>query len=295
MVWILSIIFLPFTLAIAGIDVHTHMSSQGWKGKHIEDTLKNMEANQRITQSFVFSGAYAVGYLQDLTSVEEENNFIARVERNHPREIVGICSIPITYPSALDEIRRCRQELGLRGLKLHTMDNAGLLKNLPMPDYGDPSFFWRLIDIFRVATENKMFILLHSSWFKERDLTYLILYSAQKAPLMKLVLLHALQDNYADISKLKYLKNYFESQKKPFPQIYLELSDSIQTYVGTNHPRQRDWIGFLKYWGPENILFGSDYPAHSTGEGLGLYDRTFSKTEMDAILNKNAVKLFRWE
>ncbi|MBX7164708.1 MAG: amidohydrolase family protein [Pirellulales bacterium] len=49
------------------------------------------------------------------------NDFTAGVVRRHPRRFIGLCVLPLlTMDAALVELRRCREDLGLRGILLYT-------------------------------------------------------------------------------------------------------------------------------------------------------------------------------
>lgn len=66
-----------------------------------------------------FRGALGLSPEAELAGARAENDHVAREAARHPGRAVALCSISVLRPWAWDEIRRCRGELGVAGLKLH--------------------------------------------------------------------------------------------------------------------------------------------------------------------------------
>lgn len=72
-----------------------------------------------------FRGALGLSLEQEHAAVRRENDYVAAAASGFPGTAVALCSVDISRPYAWDEIRRCRDALGVRGLKFH-LASAGI-------------------------------------------------------------------------------------------------------------------------------------------------------------------------
>ncbi|NPV54505.1 MAG: amidohydrolase [Firmicutes bacterium] len=102
------------------IDAHTHLvegdplysQSLGGLRSGIDVLLENMDACG-IDKSIIFT----VDFRMD---PKESNDKVASVVRKHNNRLIGFGSVhPRDKGEAVEEVRRCVEELGLRGLKFH--------------------------------------------------------------------------------------------------------------------------------------------------------------------------------
>lgn len=80
-----------------------------------------------------------------------DNDFIARTVQAHPDRIVGFGQVDPRRDSAVDELRHCARDLGLKGVKLHPT-----MHGYHFADHG-------LLDpIFRVCSEEGLVVLVNA-------------------------------------------------------------------------------------------------------------------------------------
>jgi uncharacterized protein len=80
-----------------------------------------------------------------------DNDFIAATVTKHPGRIIGFGQVDPRHPGAVDELRRCAVELGLRGVKLHPT-----MHGYHFADHG-------LLDpIFGVCAEQGLVVLVNA-------------------------------------------------------------------------------------------------------------------------------------
>jgi hypothetical protein len=175
------------------------------------------------------------------------NDEVASLVKQQGRKLIGFASVdPDAKQGALLEMRRARDELGLRGLKLN-----------PALQEFDPSSPPAL-DVYREAERLEMPVLVHTGLtFSNRysiqhnqPLTYDDL--ARKHPKLRICLAHMGWPWVGDAVAVT-IRN---------PNVYL---DTAGTYAGTPVEHVRHLVSTLSSRVIENILgerlmFGSDYP-----------------------------------
>lgn len=85
--------------------------------------------------------------------VRRENAHVAAAAGRHPGRAVALCSVPALAAWALDDLRWCRDSLGVAGIKLHLASSQ--------VDLRDASHLDRLAAIARFAADYDLPILLH--------------------------------------------------------------------------------------------------------------------------------------
>jgi predicted TIM-barrel fold metal-dependent hydrolase len=102
------------------IDIHTHMPGvhvTGITGLQQQEFLDLMDANG-VDKAWVFTldGLYfdPVPY----------NDLLLQFCSINPERLIPFCTIHPRYPNAVEELRRCVLDLGMRGLKLHPWTQA---------------------------------------------------------------------------------------------------------------------------------------------------------------------------
>jgi predicted TIM-barrel fold metal-dependent hydrolase len=121
----------------APVDHHVHLLSPGlvadWKGLGVPfgrpdeeyGSLAPLEGfgARVLSMAYLYGSEWfreglALGEAEELARVRRENDFVAGVVRGRA-ELEGFGSADPLRPYALEELRRCREELGLAGVKLH--------------------------------------------------------------------------------------------------------------------------------------------------------------------------------
>jgi predicted TIM-barrel fold metal-dependent hydrolase len=115
------------------IDLHVHLPTEEWLQNSIGPHLEATEAyfRQRITRKSMdevaedYSSRDVLGVVLDWDDESVTgrgwlgNDWLAKLRERYPGVLMGFGSVDPHDPDAADEMRRCAQELGLKGLKFH--------------------------------------------------------------------------------------------------------------------------------------------------------------------------------
>jgi predicted TIM-barrel fold metal-dependent hydrolase len=115
------------------IDLHVHLPTEEWLQNSIGPHLEATEAyfRQRITRKSMdevaedYSSRDVLGVVLDWDDESVTgrgwlgNDWLAKLSARYPGVLMGFGSVDPHDPDAADEMRRCAQELGLKGLKFH--------------------------------------------------------------------------------------------------------------------------------------------------------------------------------
>jgi uncharacterized protein len=102
------------------IDAHTHMNGRSFSGIAGFQPKRFLELmdNAKIDQAWVFTldGLYFDPSLHNDALIE----FCA----SEPSRLIPFCTVHPRYPNAIEELRRCILDLGMKGVKLHPWAQA---------------------------------------------------------------------------------------------------------------------------------------------------------------------------
>jgi uncharacterized protein len=159
----------------------------------------------------------------------ESNHAVHEVARRYPDRVVGFCRVNPNYgPRALEEMKRCREEYGFRGLKLH-------------PDW---EFFYingrPARAIYERAAEYGWPVVLHTGYYPLSHPTA-ILPVAKAFPTVDFVLFHLGYRHTADAIIVA----------RECPNVYLETSGNATA---------QNIAQVLSSLGPSRLIYGSDIP-----------------------------------
>ena len=87
-------------------------------------------------------------------NVRAENDWVAEQVARHPERLTAFCSVSPIRPYAIDEMRRCAGELGVKGLKLHLANSRVNLH--------DADHVAQVRRVFEAANELGLAIVVHS-------------------------------------------------------------------------------------------------------------------------------------
>ncbi|MBN2398393.1 MAG: amidohydrolase [Deltaproteobacteria bacterium] len=224
--------------------------------------------------------------LEVAQTVNEQTGAIAR---RHPDRFIGLAGVDPRRPEAADLMRRCLDDYGLKGLKLH-------------PDHGyypNGEEAYRLYDIVQEAGG---VVLIHTGPIipPGKGGTYahpLFLDPlATDFPDLTVIAAHMGQYWWRDWAGLAYMQ----------PHLYGDMAE-WQTLAKRNFPLFcRELREIIDKAGCDKILFGTDGPIFDPTIPTGEYIRImqslpegapdgihFTKEEIDAILGENAESIFR--
>lgn len=100
------------------------------------DALIEMLDEAQIDRAVILSSAYFFespflggAYPEGAAMLRAENDWTAREVARHPKRLVGFCGVNPLTEQALAEIRRCKDDLGMVGIKLHFANSQVELQN----------------------------------------------------------------------------------------------------------------------------------------------------------------------
>lgn len=245
------------------IDAHVHIGMMTLfraEGR-VEDLLR--EADQSGIEKLFCTDATALLY-----DFREGNQNLYQLMRRYPDRIIGYCTISSARygQEALDEIDRCANDYGMRGLKIYSFSVPGT--HDPFISVDDE---W-MYPLIEKATEYQMVILAHSN---AEEIGHL----AELFPQAILLMAHMGNTAHARGDWHKAI-----AVAKRYPNIYLDTStsstdfDCIETAV--------------EVLGAERIIFGSDWPLFSHEFALARITSTsLTQGEKDLILGGNLRRL----
>ncbi|MBI2755532.1 MAG: amidohydrolase [Chloroflexi bacterium] len=240
------------------IDAHAHVGSCRVFGHNLEPaTVLAMMDAHGVTTSIVqpFPGAPDPARVHDL---------IAELGRQHPGRIYGIASLsPHQDAEAYrTEVRRCVQDLGFVGLKIHPIGHA---VNPLTPDARLP---------FEVATELNVPVMIHTGPgipFAEPAMWIPL---ARAFPQTTVILAHAGWGLFTGPAILAG-----------------ELCENV--VLETSWCNVTDLARMAKVVGADRMLFGADMPLNVPVEVAKYQALGMSDTDLEQVLWRNSERLFR--
>jgi len=239
-----------------------------------------------IDKSTLLVVDWGVGLGEPEVPIEEQNRICARTARQHPDRLIPFAGIDPRRKNAVDLLKKCIEEWGMKGLKLH-------------PDVGyypdDETFY----PFYEKVSEYQIPILSHTG----------PMFGALKSKYARPVYLDAVLADFPDINIIAAHMGFcwwseatFIGQAKP--NLYGCLTgwqmDALRDYE--NFCRTLRCI--LDKMGPDRVLFGTDGPMESPKISAKDWiemirnlpeqcpaGMTFSREEVDGILGGNACKL----
>ena len=178
----------------------------------------------------------------DLAKTRTQNDWLSNICLEDLR-FVGFGSIhPGDGSAALEEMDRCVRELGLKGFKLHP--------NTQDFDCGDPTF----IAVLERAAQLDVPVIV-DSYAPFDDLQPSKLAKAiLSSPETKICLAHVGMWRFMDFGAYGFVRQRTAIDLN----VYFDLSASCTLFYQTPFQEQFCWI--TRQIGPDNLLFGSDFP-----------------------------------
>ena len=236
------------------IDVHVHWGK--WLATHAPSAEERMLA--KMDRAGV-SKLCINGILYP--DVVEGNDSVAAVVERHPEKLIGFAALNPYHPTPMiDEIRRCVEELGMKGLKVH----QGVAEPPYTPFPIDP---------------------LDSAWTQVWD--YL---SGRGIP----VLFHGVVSDEV-IARYPAI-NFVTAHGTSSPETFHRRARYSNLYIETASTHNHWWYMAEAYaaMGPERILWGTDAPYDDFAHRWGIVlDSDLSEDEQRMVLGGNAARLMK--
>ncbi len=217
------------------IDSHAHMGpgllnheSRPLLDAASADAMIRIMDDAEIERACTFAPLLEGGEFEDLT-YERANGAIYEASRRFPKRIIGFCRInPNFGQAAIDEMKRCHEEYGFQGLKLH-------------PDW---EYFYINSPVVKPIVEFcqsvRWPVFLHTGYYPLSHPT-LLLPVAEAFPSVNFIMAHL---SYAHTADAIIVANQC-------PNVYLEPSGNATAQA---------IHGVLRVVGPRQFIYGSDLP-----------------------------------
>ena len=205
-----------------------------------------------LSMAYIFQSPLLPKKYQSVVRMRGENDWIAAQVAQHPRRLVGFCSVNPLALEAIGEIRRCKTALKLKGLKLHFGNSQVNLR--------DPRHVAKVQSVFALANQLRMPIVAHV-WTLSPD------YGKTETDIFIDKLLPKVPDVVVQIAHFAgsgpgwnddALDGYVRAivQKDPrAAKLYLDLTTVAEKQTG---PALVQLARRIRQVGTERVLYGSD-------------------------------------
>lgn len=197
--------------------------------------------------------------------VESINNFIAESVAAHPDRLIGFAAMHPDYEHIEAEIKRCVEELDMKGIKLH-------------PDFqkfqiDEPKAY----PIYEAAVKYSLPVLFHAGDYRyDYSGPKRLRHIADMFPEMQIIGAH-----FAGWSQWDEAQELFTDGR-----IYTDLSSSLYDMT----PERAAEL--IHSFGADKVMFGTDYPMWTAKDELKRFNAIpLTDEERELILYKNALRL----
>lgn len=277
------------------IDCHTHVwdINQHLGQETISDfirvwgaSVESLRATPEIHEKAMYKvdKAIVLAFKSLFLNINVPNEYVAKYVNKYPEKLIGFCCIDPNQPDATTELKKCVQDLHLRGLKIS-----------PVYQNFDPNSD-KAFKLFEIAQELEIPVLIHqaTTFIRRAPLSYA--YPS---------LLDNVATNFEDLKIiLAHLGHPWEDEAivlvRKHPNVYADLSAMTSRPFRLYHKL----MTCIEYRITEKILFGSDFPfstPEKTISDLLNLNKIVKKTSLPKIpsniikdiIYENAAKLFR--
>jgi aminocarboxymuconate-semialdehyde decarboxylase len=300
------------------IDAHSHwlpediINSAHFFSKAWGDIESHVEAAEkagvdRVVLSYPTSDAHLrMGSLKKV--VEIYNERVASILKYRPDRFIGAAILPVDDKKAmLDEFKRSTQELGFKAVSLATSFNGSFLDDDLYISLYEEAMKWRvpifvhpqiikpigssqvqdplLTPVIEYVFETTMCVgkLLMAGIFERfTDLVFVFSYFGGVTPFIA----HRYDATYAMLRSIDFVNDLKGSPSAHLKKIYVDTS-------GDRTPA--NYQSSLELFGPEHILWGSDYPAKKDISGSIDFVNKLTLSDIDKknILGGNLERIFK--
>jgi predicted TIM-barrel fold metal-dependent hydrolase len=227
------------------IDFHVHIDKSenaNVNGSRVK--IDRVEILNRMEEAGIdISVLLVMAKKGDMAKTQAQNDWLSDICRENSH-FLGFGSVhPEDGSATLEEMNRCVKELKLKGFKLHP--------DIQEFDCGNPA----VIQVLKQAAELDVPVLIDSYSPFDNSQPSKLLNAILSSPETKVCLAHVGLFRFMDFGVYGFLKQRI--RQVPI-NVYFDLSCSATLFYGTPLQEQFCWI--TKQIGPDNLLFGSDFP-----------------------------------
>jgi predicted TIM-barrel fold metal-dependent hydrolase len=213
-----------------------------------DDLIDNLD-EAGIDRAVVLSVGY---WHNDEATTRAENDWTAAQIARYPDRLVGFCGIRPLLDFAVAELRRCRRELGMKGIKMHFRGSR--------VDVLNPEHLEKVRRVFRAANEEGMAIVVHSEArgeyaraHAEAFLNHLL----PAAPDVPVQIAHLWGGNQYRTEPLAVYAAAIAAGDPRTRNLYFDLTEIVPGSLGSEDAL-REITERLRQIGMNRILYGSD-------------------------------------
>lgn len=247
-----------------------------------------------ISMAYVYTSDEFGGNAENTTEkIRSENDYLAKAKDSYPNKIKTYYGIDPLHSGALDEIKRCHQELKLDGIKLH--------HNASQVYLTEPEHLVHIRKVFQYASENEIPILLHFDnghpRFGKEDVQILADSILANLDYVDLQIAHFgtsggfnqktkdVLDSFIDLFQSNHV---ISKQKITFDISAVCLDQDTEGLSRLSESEFSELGVYCRKLGFDRIVFGTDYPLYSSTAYLELLTTklNLNSEEIDELLKE---------
>lgn len=204
-----------------------------------------------MSSAYFFESPFLAPGTQGAEMLRADNDWTAREIARHPRRLVGFCGVNPLSEQAVMEIRRCKDALGMVGIKLHFGNSAVELEN--------PEHLGRIKAFFAEANRLRMPLAAHLWTIRDygrRDSELFLAEVLPQAPDVVVQIMHmaGAGPGWTD-EALEPFAVAAAANDRRMKNVYFDVA----TVADDRTPAQLELLARrIRQIGPARILYGSD-------------------------------------
>ncbi|HEY7770890.1 amidohydrolase family protein [Longimicrobium sp.] len=225
-----------------------------------DDLIDNLD-EAGIDRAVVLSVGY---WHNDEATTRAENDWTAAQIARYPDRLVGFCGIRPLLDFAVAELRRCRRELGMKGIKMHFRGSR--------VDVLNPEHVEKVRRVFQAANEEGMAIVVHSEARGEYARAHaeaFLEHLLPAAPDVPVQIAHLWGGNQYRAEPLAVYAAAIAAGDPRTRNLYFDLTEIVPGAQGSEDAL-REITERLRQIGMDRILYGSDA---TTADGARVVQR----------------------
>ena len=207
----------------------------------------------------------SVGYWHnDEATTRAENDWTAAQIARYPDRLVGFCGIRPLLDFAIAELRRCRRELGMKGIKMHFRGSR--------VDVLNPEHVEKVRRVFQAANEEGMAIVVHSEargTYARAHAEAFLEHLLPAAPDVPVQIAHLWGGNQYRAEPLAVYAAAIAAGDPRTRNLYFDLTEIVPGAQGSEDAL-REITERLRQIGLDRVLYGSDA---TTADGARVVQR----------------------
>ena len=258
---------------------------------NIDTILHNLNTKtiDLVSMAYVYGNEEFYQGDDQLDKVRSENDYVFQAAEKYPERVRPYFAVDPLKGYSLNELKRCNEFPGEKGLKLHFNASGVYLT--------EPEHLHQVYPIFEFAAVHDLPVLLHfDNWhpkFGRPDIRILVDSVLEKLPAMEITIAHLGTSGGFNEKTKRIIDEFvllFDQQAIP-PRhlIRFDLSAAALDKDSEGVPKlsKKEFAElkeYIKKIGLEKLVFGSDYPLYTSGEYAGILKEKLGFTDQELKL-----------